>query len=313
MAFQENDEDIQFLIFNLTLTTLEYSFAVQFLKALIDTDPFLSEAWYYLCLVYFYNGKIEDALNCIDYAIAIDSKKTDFLIQKSEILINNNQYNDALELLLEANQIENENENILYYIGVCYQNLELYDEARKYYKKCIDIDDSFFDAYEGLADCLYELERYYEAIHYYKNYLVKHLNLEVALKYIDLEIELENFGSALVYMNELSHLITDDYLEIEFILRKTYIDYLKENEFINHILRENFYLEYESEISTSKLKFQSAALSFALGNREIGFFYLENALLKYPMDYEYLYDYNPNLIEDSEIHILINSYKKLQK
>ncbi len=309
LAFNEKNEDIQFSIFNHTLTTFDYSTSIEILNNFIDSDPFHAESWYYLCLVYFYNGNWSESLKAIDYAIVINENNIDYYIQKVEILISNNQFQNALMVLFEALQIDEENENILFYLGVCYQNLDNYDEGRKFFKKCIDIDDSYFDAYEGLADCLYELERYNEALHYYKVYLDNTVNLEVSLKYIDLEIELENFGYALVYIQELENLFNDDFLEIELILRKTYIEFLKENEFISHILRENFYRECKDDDSSSKLMFQSAALSFANGSRNIGFFYLENALLKYPENYEYLYDYNPDLSEDVEIQLIIESYK----
>ncbi len=309
-AFNEKNEVFYYTIFNHILTTFDYSTSVEILNKFIDSDPFHTESWYYLCLVYFYNHNFSDALKAIDYAIAINDKNIDFYIQKVEILISNNQFQDAIQILFEALQLDDENENVLFYLGICYQNLENYDEARKYFKKCIDIDDSYFDAYEGLADCLYELDRYTEALHYYKVYLDNIINLEVSLKYIDLEIELENFGYALVYMQELENLFNDEFLEIELLLRKTYIEFLKDNELISHILRENFYKECNEDESSSKLMFQAAALSFAKGSRNLGFFYLENALLKFPENYEYLYDYNPDLSEDPEIQMIINSYKK---
>lgn len=310
MAFQENNEDIQFSIFNHTISTFEPSISIELLNHFIDYDPFHSEAWYYLCLVYFYNGDFSNALKAIDYAIAINDKNIDYYTQKVEILISNQQFEEAINVLKEAFTLDEENENILFYLGVCYQNLELFDEARKYFKQCIDIDDSYFDAYEGLADCLYELERYHEALHYYKVYLDNTVNLEVSLKYIDLEIELENFNYALIYMQELENLVYDEFLETELLLRKTYIEYLRENASISHILRENFYRECKESENSSKLMFQAAALSFAMGSRNIGFFYLENALLKFPENYEYLYDYNPDLSEDTEIQLIIESYKK---
>ena len=309
MAFQEKNDDIESMIFNLVITTFDFSFSENLVKKYIDLDPFHSESWYYLSQIYFLNRKYDEAIQAIEFAIVINPNQIEYYKQKSEILIQQELFGEALQYLFEALQLQSENENILYNIGVCYQNLELFDDARRYFKKCIDLDDTFFDAYEGLADCLYELERYHEALHFYKTYLENTINLEVSLKYIDLEIELENFAHALDYMKELEELIYDEYLEIEFILRKTYIEYLKGSENITEILKENFYMETHHLETSSKLMYQSAALSFALGAKNTGYFYLENALLKYPENYEYLFDYNPDLMNDTEIQLLIESCK----
>lgn len=310
LAFQEKNEDINSLIYSYSFSYFDYSLAVEFLNKIIDKDPFHSESWYYLSLTYFYNKNLENALKAIDYAIALQDEHIDYYLQKVEFYISNEYFEEAIQVLFEALAIDNQNETVYFYLGVCYQHLEQFDEGRKYFKKCIDLDDSYFDAYDGLADCLYELERYQEALYYYKVYLDNTVNIEVSLKYVDLEIELENFGQALIYMQELENLFQDEYLEVELILRRTYIEFLKQNEFINHILRENFYNNYQDDDNSSKLMFQSAALSFELGARNIGLFYLENALLKCPQNYEYLYDYNPDLSEDIEIQLIIESYLK---
>lgn len=309
-ALEEKNEDVQFSIFNQIVTAFDFELGVELLNKFIDNDPFHAEAWYYLALVYYYNGGYQEAIQAIDYAIAIQNDNMEYYLQKVEILISFQQFEEATQVLFEVLPLDKENETIYFYLGVCYQNLEKFDEGRKYFKKCIDLDDTYFDAYDGLADCLYELERYQEALYYYKAYLDNNVNLEVSLKYIDLEIELENFEMALIYMNELENLIHDDFLEVELLLRKTYIEFLRGNESIAHILRENFYSSCYTDECTSKLMYQAAALSFALGSKNIGFFYLENALLKYPENYEYLYDYNPDLEKDSEIQLLIQSYQK---
>ncbi len=309
LAFREKNPKVQSNICR-DSKILDFSFAEKLLSQILEIDLFYAEAWYHLALLYYNQNKYKDALKAIDYAVALDEENMDYLIEKVHILIGLEQYEEALKLLFQIRLLDDYNSYILFAIGVCYHNLGLYDDGRRYFKKCINIDEEFIDAYHGLANCLYELKRYREAAIYCLTYLNYTFNFDICLRYIDIEIKLGNFTNALEYMQGISNDYYGEGLEIEFLLRKTYIEYLKGNEYINHILRENFYLECVDQELTAKLMFQSAALSFGLGSRNIGFFYLENALLKYPNYVDYLYDYNPDLKEDSEIKFLIENYKK---
>jgi tetratricopeptide (TPR) repeat protein len=310
LAYQENNKDTNYLIFNYILLHLECEQGIYLINKFLDYNPFDAETWYHLSQIYHSNENYEEALKAIDYAIFLETNSLDYYTQKIEILKSLKRYEEALKYLFEALQIEPDNLDILYNIGLCYLSLKFYDDARRYFKKCIDIDETYYEAYECLADCLFELERYHESLHYYKVYLDNVINLEACIKYIDLLIELDNFQEATDYIKQIENILVDDYLEGELLLRSTYIEFLKGNTQIYNILRDNFYLEFPYEELKARLRYQAAALSFALGARTIGFFYLENALLTSPTNYEYLYDYNPDLKNDEEIQILIEINKK---
>ena len=75
---------------------------------------------------------------------------------------------EALSLYLKLHVDQNENINLLFYIGNAYLQTKKFDLAIDYYKKTISSDQNHFNAYNNLGGTLLTLGRYKEAIEIFK-------------------------------------------------------------------------------------------------------------------------------------------------
>ena len=75
---------------------------------------------------------------------------------------------EALSLYLKLHVDQNENINLLFYIGNAYLQSKKFDLAIDYYKKTISSDQNHFNAYNNLGGTLLTLGRYKEAIEIFK-------------------------------------------------------------------------------------------------------------------------------------------------
>ena len=125
--------------------------AISFFKKFVDEKPYSTLGWYNLGNSYHRLGSLKKAINAYDFSIAIDETYLRAYIQKAEALTTGENYSEALEVYNEIIELESATPHTLCCIGECYERLGEYIQAETYYKKCLDIDADFSDAFVGLG------------------------------------------------------------------------------------------------------------------------------------------------------------------
>lgn len=125
--------------------------AIKFFNQFLDENPYSNIGWYNLGNAYHRIGSIKKALDAYDFAIAINDKFIQAYQQKAEAFGCNDNFSDALETYLEIFEIEGATPHTLCSIGECYERLHKYSEAEIYYKKCLDLNEGYPDAFIGLG------------------------------------------------------------------------------------------------------------------------------------------------------------------
>lgn len=309
-CYQSKEFDAHSYLFTYLETHENYEFAESIYQYLLNHDPFDAKLWYELALFYSDYNEAEQAMMAIDYALALDDSNTQYLAFKVELLIENQQYQEALKFALELSTLEPDEETNLEYIAVLYENLENYDQARKYYKKILDLDEEFIIAYHGIARCLVKLERFTEAITYLEKALSFYQDEETTLLYIDLLIHVGLYETAYQSLSTLREKFTElscEY-ETEFLIRDITISYCFEEpdivERMQHFIKLNIPSEYGA-----RLAFHLAGICFAMNLTHRAYYFFEIGYLRDKTQMEYLHKFFPDILQKEEVQLILSAYQ----
>ncbi|HEY5825059.1 MAG TPA: tetratricopeptide repeat protein, partial [Cyclobacteriaceae bacterium] len=162
----------------------------------------------YETIIHYYldNSKPKKALAAVNQAMDQYPFSTELFTTKAQILTNLEEYDQALELLERARNLnpvdieiclsigsvlslqgkheeaialyesaftytEDDHDELFYNIGLAYQSLEKYTEAVEAYKKCIEINISHDGALYELAFCLDVVGQLEGSLSYYKKFI----------------------------------------------------------------------------------------------------------------------------------------------
>jgi tetratricopeptide (TPR) repeat protein len=125
--------------------------AIAFFEKYLDHKPYSTLGWYNLGNSYHRLGSLKKAINAYDFSIAIDKTYLRAYIQKAEALTTCENFREALEVYDEILELETATPHTLCCIGECYEKLGDFINAENYYKKCLEIDSDFSDAFVGLG------------------------------------------------------------------------------------------------------------------------------------------------------------------
>ncbi len=163
-----------------------------FFQQLIDEDPFNDQAWYQLSNILNRNGRFEEALDALDYCLAINAKHQFALYTKANVFLNMGKYKDALEMLMAAHQEDSKNASVICGIGVCYEKLNQIDEATYWYRRSVETDRLLADGWFGLGICSLINENFLQSESFIKKAL--EINPEVEEFWYSLSEVYENLG-----------------------------------------------------------------------------------------------------------------------
>lgn len=136
---------------------------------LLENDPYMKDGWTILAAAQHYNGDIEDALNSLEFALAINPKDLDAIATKAHCLYDKKQYKDALHWFLKYIKKDRSHLDDRY-VSYCYlmmddvYNALIYlDSAKKALKKNTVLSDStkgwaLYDIAEQYIHCQHYLE-----------------------------------------------------------------------------------------------------------------------------------------------------------
>ncbi|MBB3185859.1 tetratricopeptide repeat protein [Microbacter margulisiae] len=158
--------------------------AIDYYQRMISIDPYFTEAWYNLGLVYFGQAAYEKALDAFDFVTIIDDKDAGGWLQKGNTFFHLNQYNEALTCYSQCEKLT-VYEGILYvFMGECLEKMEKYDEAKIYYNKSLEINNQDVEGWIGLGICALETEDYETAATHFQKALDIEPNNSEALVYL---------------------------------------------------------------------------------------------------------------------------------
>lgn len=137
-----------------------------------NKDPlFADESAYrllHLGTLYRTNGQNENAQKAFERGLTLAPENTTLQIDLSELLLESGQHEKALEHFQKAYDQMPNNAKLIYKMGVCYEQLNNPDEAKKLYTRALKLHPYLIPAHRSLGDLLQKEKRYTEALLQYQ-------------------------------------------------------------------------------------------------------------------------------------------------
>lgn len=105
----------------------------------------------YLIAIYSQEGKTDQALALLDGAIAKDPTNTTLLMTKANSFLKMKKMDMYKETISKVLELDPNNAELTYNIGVSEDQLGNQATAREYYQKAIELDPEYADAYNNIA------------------------------------------------------------------------------------------------------------------------------------------------------------------
>jgi len=202
--------------------------SIKYIEKAIQYQPYDAEYWVGLAILNIRAKKYEEALESVEYAIAIFPEYPEALYTYATILYHLKNYTKALEVYLKVIELDTSNESEVYLnIGKCYEHLNDYLNATAYYLKSYETDNDNIEALVNLGGLFLTLNDYEMAHHYLflaqqKNNNDPELNFNLA----DLMYHQGNYHKAIIYINKALADMPD---EVDYILLQSEIYQAKGN------------------------------------------------------------------------------------
>ncbi|WP_312556554.1 tetratricopeptide repeat protein [Empedobacter brevis] len=181
---------------------------IAFLKDFIEDNPYSEVAWLQLGLLYNYKKMYAEAINALDYVIAINPNSIAGHANKAASLEELGEYNQAIETLEETLEHDDSPAVTHLKIGELYEKLEKPQKALKAYHIAIKEDPqldkvwaksaALYDKMGNLEEAEYYIQRALELnennAEYYTNstyYFLKQMKFEEAIKSLSRLVELK--------------------------------------------------------------------------------------------------------------------------
>ncbi|MEA5260950.1 tetratricopeptide repeat protein [Arcicella aquatica] len=177
--------------------------AIAFLTDAIDASPNSSENYYKRSLLYLENEKITEALEDVNTAISIKPNVGTYFQAKALILRASNQPKLALEAASKAEVLNAESPELYTLLGDLYQQLSMYDKAKAYLRKALQISPNNGETYFVQGEISAKMADTATALGYYQQTLsLKPSFLPVYLKLAQIHTNLREYDIALLYANK---------------------------------------------------------------------------------------------------------------
>lgn len=146
-----NDEAINRINYCLELTQ-NFEDGIEFFRELINKQPYNHQAWYNLACAYRGLGLTEKAIEAFEYVIAINEDIDYVYIDLAELLLKENQFEKALDVLNDLSENYEPDEEVFVLQGKCFDAQNNYKMARYYYKKALHQNPSLSDVYFKIGE-----------------------------------------------------------------------------------------------------------------------------------------------------------------
>ncbi|PSR06502.1 MAG: hypothetical protein BRD49_00150 [Bacteroidetes bacterium SW_10_40_5] len=247
----------------------------------------------------------EKAMTAFDYAVVIrdDFAQAHSSLAQTYMTLEN--YPKAIEHYKSF--LKNYKPDALTYsrIGHCYKMQNRFEDAREYYKKAIEVDGEFEDAWYGMGETYqYELK--------YKN----------AIPFLEKSVEINEEEETYWHSLATSYNLTDNtdkaekaynqVIDLDPMHIESWIDYAfmlydeERNQESIDLLKESTKVNPDSD----ELHFVLSGMLLVIGDKTQAEYYLDSAFRLNVDGENYLYDYFPHFENNNWIQNLIANYKQ---
>ncbi|OHX67325.1 tetratricopeptide repeat protein [Flammeovirga pacifica] len=160
-------EESVYEMYDLALKLDMLSDAETHLEALIDQDPYNKYRWFNQGLFLSQCKQFEKALAAFEYATLIDDTFEVAFMQMGHCFLNTKEYANAFRKYLEALQVATDPSAELYcHLGASSEMMEDYNVGIRYFKKALEKDVDYDEAWFGVGENHRKLGNFLEATHY---------------------------------------------------------------------------------------------------------------------------------------------------
>ncbi|AIZ64793.1 hypothetical protein PK28_15935 [Hymenobacter sp. DG25B] len=300
----DNEVAVQELLYCLEVSErLETN--LEFFRRFTDDDPYSALAWYNLGQAYFRLGRYDDAVAAFEYAILIDGKFYDAHGYLASTYVNQELYRKAILEFQLSYEKDKPTAEALCNIGECHEKLAEWDQARRYYQKSIDLDETMDEAWFGIGIVLSAQDRNFEAIHFFRRAVnLYEESVEYWMALATAEYQVGNIVSAIECYDKATQVAPDNK---DAWLNWSIILYEQGNYDGAIDLMRN---AVEIQPAEAELHYRLCAYLLAAGRYREAYECLENALVLDFDKHRLLFDYFPELESQRALARLIDQYRK---
>ncbi|MDX5443032.1 MAG: tetratricopeptide repeat protein [Hymenobacteraceae bacterium] len=299
-----NDQVLQELLYCLDITgTLQEEEA--FFQKFVDDDPYNPVAWYNLGQVYYKLEQIEKAVGAFEYATLIKADYPEAQTYLATAFVANGEYLKAIEAFQASVEKDKPNAEVYCNIGECYEKLQQWDLARKYYQKALDLDPLMDEAWFGIGIILDAQGKWFEAIHFYRKAVSLYDDsAEYWMALATAEYNVGNVVSSLEAYEKASQILPDNK---DIWLNWSVILYEQGN-YEGAI--DLMLTAIELQPAEAELYYRACVYMLSAGKYKEAYNYLENALILDFDKHRLIYDFFPELESQRALSRLIDQYRK---
>ena len=277
--------------------------ALPYYTQYLDNNPYNELGWINYGVTLDALGRLDEAIDAFDYAIAIDETFVPSYYSKASTLLQQGKYDEAIENLLGTFIYASPNAEVYCMLGEGYENIEEFELARDFYKKASKLDPENPDAWYGIGTTLDAEQRYHESLHFFKK-AIKLDDTDPSIWYALAQAysELGQFEKAESAFRKTVELDPQDY--------EAWLDF-------SVIYVEKSDIESAISVMTEailanddvpELYYRMAAYRFVDARFDIALEHLESALGLYPDKAYLIFDYIPKLQGNSLIVDMVRRY-----
>lgn len=283
-----------------------YKESVTFHKDITDKYPYHVSAWFNLGHAYYALGEYENAIDALEFVLAIDEYFDSAYYLMGETYLQLDNYAKAVDFFLEVGKYTKPTKELFMKIAECYVLLGENHKAKVHIRKAINLDPQYDFAYYRLAE-LYKLEEQYESALKCIQRAIKNdtENIDYLSSIADCYMMLNSFEEAIPYLNK--RLEIDDSVSNHFIELSLAYLYLGEFEVSNELIDEaisRFYHEADIRYIKFILLYKSEAYKDAFAT-------LESALAHNYEAFPIIFKLEPSLEDNATVLQLIEQYRSL--
>ncbi len=280
---------------------------IAFLEQLVNEAPYSALRWYqmgYLCNLAGLQAKAQEAF---EYAVLLEDDFADAWFHKGHAHMNNNEYEKAAEAYLQVLKIEDEegDAELFCHLAAAYEKHGNLPLAVSYYRKALEDDEEFSDAWFGWGMCMLQQERWLQAVHFFKK--ATRLNAYVPEYWLFLGKAEYNLGSLVACEEafEKAAALAPYLSDIWLTWSKLHYDEGELEQAIDII--EN---GLEENPDDAELMYRAVLYYFAAGHMQKSLRQLEFALLLDHDAHEQLYTFFPDVAVQKRLFQMVNLLRK---
>lgn len=276
-----------------------------FLDEYLDKTPYSFDAWFLLGNTFSNLEDFEKAIDAYDYALAIKDDFISAIFNKANALVRLERYDEARSCFEETLNSDISPSLIYYYIGDCYHNSDDFESALKFYKKSVQDDENFGDAWLAIGQALESLDRISEGIHYVKKAINIDQNHGTYWGVLgEFQQKLGFLSDAIISFEKSIELDPEDYTNYLGLADTLY----ECNEILNAITTITSGIEKNTDCA--ELYYRLCAYLFIDGQKAEALHVLQIALELEANAYHLLFEYLPITQNIEEVILLIEQAKK---